>query len=298
MCATWAGLAAATAVSTADRMADMVSRWPGRGSPARSPTGWPRRAVPCPASATRRHRRCRRPAPRRRSTVRSTRAARPGYPGCGAGRRPAPTAARRSASGVVSSTTAPTQPHSQPRKSSGVRSGSTYASRLSKVDEHRRQHVVQPGGEAQDERVLLLVHRGQELGDPVRAGEPRNRPPAHRCPCFAPRGAPGAAFPRRARCARTRSSVQAPPRPTPLIGPPPGSGAGRRRRGRRRAVRAGRSAGPRSPVSGLAPKMRTSSTTSTPRRFCRVANTSPACTARPNGQPVPSGPPVSGLRNL
>ena len=29
---------------------------------------------------------------------------------------------------------------------------------------------------------------------------------------------------------------------------------------------------------------------------CSTGKISPACTARPNGQPVPSGPPASGLK--
>src|SRR5207253_10606910 len=58
-----------------------------------------------------------------------------------------------------------------------------------------------------------------------------------------------------------------------------------------------RSAGlPRSPVTGSAPKIRTSSTSSVPRTAWSAAYTSPERIDRPNGQPEPSGPPSVGWK--
>ena len=53
---------------------------------------------------------------------------------------------------------------------------------------------------------------------------------------------------------------------------------------------------PRRPVARSAGKSRTSSTVATPGTPARTADTSKACTGRPNGHPVRSGPPVSGER--
>ena len=53
---------------------------------------------------------------------------------------------------------------------------------------------------------------------------------------------------------------------------------------------------PRSPVTGLAPNSRISSTKSTPRISCSAEYASPDWIGRPHGHPRPSGPPTSGLK--
>ena len=177
-------------------------------------------------------------------------------PGCRAGPPPGAAAARCRSRDCPGSRDIPVQAASHGSRSPGAVATSRYAGRLSSGAHDGRQHLVERGAEAFDEGLALVEPR-QASARSGAGWRARGRRRASAAP------APGA---RRRRPARWRAGPSA----APAL------------RGARCRASAGNSV------------TDTSCAMSTPGIRASAACTSWDCTDRPNGQPVPSGPPSAG----